>query len=340
MSRRDRRRRAQPLPIPETIPADGSSVLWMQWPGWADNAPTAHVLDFMTVGTAASESWPVVLSRTAWFVIRSTAMRGGIFADKRGDTGGTLALARVLWFCRQHGIRVALNVPSRYQCDGRVALLADIRQDLVRIADLGHAVGAVQAQSVVSGAVQSDHCKAVYPKGGGGIARNLEDLASLCATVLPIFGDARIVIADTSAAKTDDEHNTDWDYRRDYLYLANGMVRLGLPIPSFHLAWAKEEAAADLSDIRAAATFFRANRLTWGLKPISDSANDSALVFAHDLIAFVADLKRYDCLSDELNLTSWNRAYPDRLWPETDPGTLTGAGLGWVGLGVIQPRSA
>ena len=309
--------------------------LWLQWPGRMDNVRSDHVLGMMS-DPVATASWPQVFRRTAWFVIRGTALRGGVFADSKRDRGGTDALYEVLAFCKRHGIKVAVNATSagRAQCDGRSLLLAQEVEQFDRISALGFAIDAFQLQSVVSGTIHTPDCMDKYPKAGG-MEKRIADVVRFCHAVLPDFPTARIILADTAAAKDDAEHGADWDYRRDYTALSNALVLAGLPEPSFHLAWSAEETAPDLSDVVAAATFFRENGWTCGLKPITDSANLSAKRFHKDLVGFVRRIGAAGALPDEITLTSWNRSYPTLLYPEWERGTLTAVGAAWAADGLI-----
>lgn len=327
-----RKPRIRPPKPPAPPPSTGSVVLGVQMIGSLDNTANLQAVRmFSDLGAAA---WPTVFAHTGFVVIRSTALRSGLYSNRRGQDGDRI-LANHLGWCKKHGIAVYVNVPTRYQCDGRGQLLAQDLEQFARMTAMGFPPAGYQIQSWGSGSLPSDQCRSVYEKANS-LAPRIRDVLTFCEAVPP----GRIIVADTLAAKTDGQHNADWDYQGDYLSLVDAMVRAGHAAPSFHQAWAREEAAPDLSDVKAADRFFRGHGWTWGLKPISDSANESAAAFGRDLVGFVADLKREGCLPHELVLTSWNRAHPTAMFPETEPGTLTGAGLGWVALGVVAPRSA
>jgi len=341
MPNHHRRLRPPRQPRPEPISIVGSpSRLVVQAIGSRDNVADRQSLDWL------SDVWmrqdPMLYAYITSALFRSTAIRNGAYSLKHGNPGDGYLYAH-LDFCRRHGIEVLVNCVSagRAQCDDRASLLTDELDMFDRFDALGFWPDGVQMQSIVSGRVQTPQCLEMYDKFGASDPasweRRKQDVYRFCEAMLSRYPHLRLIVADTAFAKTGADHDPRWNYRRDYLDLANGMAQRGFPAPAFHLACAGEEVTdSELAGLRQ---WSIETGLSIGLKPINDSANQSADVFERDFLAFGERIAAVG-LPREITGTSWNRAYPTDMGPPDVPGTMLHAIRGWVDLGIIAPRMA
>lgn len=318
------------------------SKLWLQLPGTMDNGDCEQA--YAMFGASAN-SWMTGLKHAHGVIIRSTALRGGMFADKKGDDRGTRFLRDTfLPFLKAWGLKLAVNCVSagRAQCTTtsgpRSELLFKELDEFQRIADCGGTIDVFRLQSIVSGTIHDGDCMALYPKAGG-MERRIEDVRRFLTAVRPRFPLAKFVVADTAASKTDADHSPEWDYQRMYAELLRGVRAAGHDLDAFHLAWSLEEMAPDLADVAVADDFFDGLDVKWGLTPATDEADHSAAGYRGGILTVVEKLQKADIVPNDMVLTSWKR-FPDLLTPETDPITFTGVVADVIRAGGVREKKA
>lgn len=316
------------------------SKLWIQLPGNADNGDNPQAFSMFAED---ADLWPAALARVHGVIVRSTALRGGMFADAKGSDRGTVFLRDAfLPFLQTHGLQLSINCTSagRAQCDPgrgpRSALLYQEAGQFDRIVDCGGVIHEFRLQSIFSGTIHSGDCMKLYPKNGG-LQRRIADVLRFMDFVRPKFPFARFAIADTSAAKTDAEHRADWNYRASSTALLEAVRKAGHDLAAFHLAWPLEEMAPDASDVRAAAEFYRDLGVPWGLVYATDRADVSALDYHAGILRSKQLIKDQGITPDHVVLTSW-KTWPQILIPETDEGTFTHTVRSVIEMGGIARR--
>lgn len=317
------------------------SKLWIQLPGTTDNGDCEQAYSMFGSG---ANGWMTGLKHAHGIIVRSTALRGGMFADRKGDDRGTRFLRDTfIPFLKAWGLKLAVNCVSagRAQCTTtsgpRSELLFKEIDEFQRISDCGGTIDVFRLQSIVSGTIHDGDCMKLYPKAGG-MERRIEDVVRFMGAVRPRFPLAKFVVADTAAAKTDADHSPDWDYQRMYAELLDGVHAAGHGLDAFHLAWSLEEMAPDLSDVEAADDFFDGLDVKWGLTPATDGGDVSARAFADGMIKIAYQLRDAKIHPNDLVLTSWKK-FPDLLTPEMDPITFTGVVADVVRVVAVRERS-
>lgn len=327
-----------------TIP--GPAKLVMQIPGNADNGDNAQAYDMFRPGNT---DWLTTLGKLQELVIRSTALRNGMFDEDIPGIDDYMQ-DELFPFLATHNIKLSINCVSgsRVQCGGRETLLAKEMAQFERITSLGGVINSFRFQSVVSGTIHDEqtpdettdtqpNCLLTYPKNDA-LDLRAEDLIRFMDAVSPLYPNARYVIADTAAAKTDNDHGERWDYQASYSYLMDMVAAAGHYIHAFHLAWALEEMESDFSDVIAADIFFNTKkRRDWGISYITDQANISAEGYANGVLTAAAGVYNKNVRPTEIVLTSW-KDYPTILIPETTTDTFTNVGKRLIALGAIADK--
>lgn len=314
------------------------SKLWIQLPGNSDNGTNLNAYDMFG---SRGDSWPTGLSHVEGIIIRSTSLRNGMFEDTKGNHSGSDYLQSVfLPFLRQNNIKLAINAvgAGRSQCDGRDKLLAQEREEALRIINLGGKIDVFRLQSIISGTIHTPDCMEKYPKNGG-LERRLEDVVRFMDEMKSWFPDAEFIISDTAAAKTDAigviPGKELWNYRASYSFLLDGVRALGHDIHGFHLAWATEEMAPDASDVADARDFFNEKGIKWGIVYATDNGNVSAKAFYKGILAGVNLLKINGIYPHDAVVTSW-KTFPQILIPENKRYSFTHVIKSVINTGIID----